>query len=61
VAIYTSKSNQDDMNNKVCCSLDSTTGFPSFTGVVGEYGYWMQPDASGCSGLLFSDYWVAVS
>nr|XP_051184175.1 uncharacterized protein LOC127298326 [Lolium perenne] len=41
------------------CSLDSTMGFPSPFGTAGGYGYWMQPDASGCSGLLFPGYWVA--
>nr|XP_051203212.1 uncharacterized protein LOC127316786 [Lolium perenne] len=43
------------------CSFNSTMGFTSPNGAAGGYGYWMQSDASGCSGLLFPDYWVATS
>ncbi|XP_071675626.1 uncharacterized protein [Lolium perenne] len=41
------------------CSLDSPMGFTSPYGTTGGYGYWMQPDAGGCSGLLFPGFWMA--
>jgi hypothetical protein len=44
-----------------CCSLNSTMGFPSPARATGGYGCWMQPDASGCSGLLFTFYWMMAS
>jgi hypothetical protein len=39
--------------------LDSAMGVLAPEGSAGGYGYWMQPAADGCSGLLFSGYWVA--
>ncbi|XP_047049126.1 uncharacterized protein LOC124654134 [Lolium rigidum] len=43
------------------CSFNSAMGVTSPYGAAGGYGYWMQPDATGCSGLLFPGYWVAAS
>jgi hypothetical protein len=40
-------------------ALDSSMVLPPPGGSAGAYGYWLQPNADGCSRLLFPGYWVA--